>query len=80
MAISEPFIVSNNSFSNISFWTLPDVQAMMEVSWRLRWLGRTARELRDLGDSVLRPLLLAFKRFDFRAAPRWRAQRWKAKT
>lgn len=28
----------------------------------------------------LKPLLMVFRRFEFRSAPRWRALRWKSKT
>lgn len=57
-----------------------DYQAEHEWQWFLWIMGKTPRELRELGDRILSPLLLVFKRFDFRAMPRWRAQRWKAKT
>lgn len=78
--VESPRWVSIGSTCFTNACTDVDVQAEVEWQWRLKMLDKTPKELRELGTKLIRPLLLIFKRFDFRAAPRWRSQRWKAKT
>ena len=54
-------------------------QAINEGEW-LRGVFWKPAKLAEICERALKPLLLVFKRFDFRSAPRWRSQRWKAKT
>ena len=55
-----------------------ELQAEAELRWKLSWAA--VKDLRLLAERKLKPLLIVFKRFDFRSAPRWRSERWKAKT
>lgn len=54
------------------------LQAEAELRWKLLWAS--VKDLRLLAERKLKPLLIVFRRFDFRSAPRWRSERWKAKT
>lgn len=87
MAITEPFTINGNSTmlwwgnSDSSGWNPKADTTVDEYAAKVEKSRAALTEfLRNVGDSIFKPLLLVFKRFDFRAAPRWRAKRWKAKT
>lgn len=76
------WLTNSTAFVTCNTWIFYDpwelgLQAQVEWEWRLRF---AAVKLSELYDHTFRPLLLIFRRFDFRSAPRWRAQRWRAKT
>lgn len=90
MSITDSFTVGTNSTGTLMFWPYngetnsfhyeddEDEKALQAKREKSRKALAQFREC--LFNWTLKPLLLVFRRYDFRGAPRWSAERWKAKT
>jgi len=78
---SAPSFISNlNAWEfNASLWRSPSEDEDRDRRDREATKAALGR-IRDLAQRALTPAILVFRRFDFRSAPRWRAQRWRART
>lgn len=59
-----------------------DMRRIEQTRKELAWLNSTREplDLEAIFERMIRPLLLVFRRFDFRSSPRWSSKRWKSKT